>query len=431
MTRAAKNSILQGHYQNTGCWMPEALVDHMATKRVALDAITDEDFLDAAATAQFQVARANAFHEEEKREYDERPDFRKIASRTSEEKHSDGYELPDDVSFTSEYEVARSDGEVDYFAVQGLVRERDQRKAPAEGVDYNIEEREKRRKVLEEQRKEAGVRKRPVGSYGEVKRWVRKRDKRVFCAKRLLLALCKEDAQREQRRELKGARALGRICFVMDRESASGRPYKYIVTEFLGDKDLEALLFPGGASDRGVYRSPLQVLANRGQILTDVLVQMSRLHANNLVHRDIKAANILVDSEGRGHIVDFGLIEAYGTEGTSSGTPSIMSQDQKDKRASTFGMDHYAMLQVIKRLYTKEINGYLGLAHDARQAQSYLERQTLDVAPGRAGTPARPARGGAGGPEARGTSVEERKADVRVRRKKGGDSSLESKGPGR
>ena len=66
-------------------------------------------------------------------------------------------------------------------------------------------------------------------------------------------------------------------------------------------------------------------------------------HERGVLHRDLKPSNILVDAEGKPHVIDFGLAKRLGTEGESTtglsaaGTPSYMAPEQA---RGTTGGDH-------------------------------------------------------------------------------------------
>ena len=67
------------------------------------------------------------------------------------------------------------------------------------------------------------------------------------------------------------------------------------------------------------------------ELVATMAEALHHAHKQGLVHRDIKPGNILLDSEGRPFVADFGLAlkeEDYGKGGGIRGTPAYMSPEQ-------------------------------------------------------------------------------------------------------
>jgi serine/threonine protein kinase len=135
-----------------------------------------------------------------------------------------------------------------------------------------------------------------------------------------------QDIDRYKQRFRREAQAAGRlshpgIVTIHDiAEDESGQPY--IVMEFIEGKPLNLLLGP-------TVHLPLELLLDIGIQVAEAL---EFAHRNGIVHRDIKPPNILITTDGRAKIADFGIARLEGTEltqeGTSLGTPSYMSPEQ-------------------------------------------------------------------------------------------------------
>ncbi|KAJ8752008.1 hypothetical protein K2173_001034 [Erythroxylum novogranatense] len=73
---------------------------------------------------------------------------------------------------------------------------------------------------------------------------------------------------------------------------------------------------PNGSLDRYIFKNPKKLLnwQQRRQVLADVAEGLNYLHHGwdqVVIHRDIKSSNILLDSDMRGRLGDFGLAKLY------------------------------------------------------------------------------------------------------------------------
>jgi serine/threonine protein kinase len=84
---------------------------------------------------------------------------------------------------------------------------------------------------------------------------------------------------------------------------------------------------------KGTNRSPLPDLVRLRRVLRQAVLGLSALHEAGKLHRDVKPSNVLVTSEGRLVLLDFGLVTELGArelEGSPAfaGTPAYMSPEQ-------------------------------------------------------------------------------------------------------
>jgi serine/threonine protein kinase len=94
----------------------------------------------------------------------------------------------------------------------------------------------------------------------------------------------------------------------------------YIVSKYIEGNDLAKRLEQARLSSR-----------ESSELAAAVADALHHAHARGLVHRDIKPANILIDSQGRPCVADFGLAlreESYGKGARLAGTPAYMSPEQ-------------------------------------------------------------------------------------------------------
>jgi serine/threonine-protein kinase len=135
--------------------------------------------------------------------------------------------------------------------------------------------------------------------------------------------------QEYRRRFFREAQAAGNlshpgIVTIYDVGEDESTQTPYIVMEYIAGRTLENWLVGETA-----HIPSIETSLDLVEQLADAL---DFAHAQNIVHRDIKPANIIVNTEGRAKITDFGVARLTLTESTMQGqllgTPAYMSPEQ-------------------------------------------------------------------------------------------------------
>ena len=185
---------------------------------------------------------------------------------------------------------------------------------------------------------------------------------RIVALKMLSAELSSDEEQ--QRRFAREAEAIGRlshpnIVTVYDLGEADG--HLYMAMELLEGDDLRALM----------DRQTDIALADRARVLAQICDGLGYAHSRGVVHRDVKPANIVVTTEGKVKVLDFGLArvasrETITRQGIILGTPDYMSPEQAtgkaiDQRTDIFsaGAVFYEFLCHEKPFQGKTLHGVL------------------------------------------------------------------------
>ena len=97
-------------------------------------------------------------------------------------------------------------------------------------------------------------------------------------------------------------------------------------------------------------------------IITMVLKGLDYIHKKNLIHRDIKGANILLNEDGIAKIADFGIscMEKELDPDDDSGTPAYMAPETLHGKKQNFSVDFYSLGVIAYELITGKVpyDGY-------------------------------------------------------------------------
>jgi len=196
---------------------------------------------------------------------------------------------------------------------------------------------------------------RPIGDGGMGSVWLARRTDGRFegiaAIKLLTLALLTPEGQQRFRREGSVLAKLGHtgIARLLDAGVAeNGQPY--LVLEHVDGTPIDVF-----ADQRCL------TLADRVQLVLQVLSAVGHAHANLIVHRDLKPSNILVTKDGTAKLLDFGIAKLLAAEGDLERTaltrgwaltPDFAAPEQVRGATITTATDIYATGVLLYRLLT-------------------------------------------------------------------------------
>ncbi|RMG09427.1 MAG: serine/threonine protein kinase [Planctomycetota bacterium] len=148
------------------------------------------------------------------------------------------------------------------------------------------------------------------------------------------------DRRRQRfRREVEAMRRLEHERIVGVHDYGRVGNFDWYAMDYVEGRDFETLLEEGELEPH-----------EKMQVFFDICEAMAHAHERNVIHRDLKPQNVIVDKAGRGHVLDFGLAKIMDQgigmtrTGSALGTPYYMAPEQLrsakhiDQRADVFSL---------------------------------------------------------------------------------------------
>jgi WD40 repeat protein/Tfp pilus assembly protein PilF/tRNA A-37 threonylcarbamoyl transferase component Bud32 len=128
--------------------------------------------------------------------------------------------------------------------------------------------------------------------------------------------------------------------------------FPYLVSDFVDGVNLTSLL-------TGRQLPPRKA----AEVVATIADALQYAHEHGVIHRDVKPSNIMLDNEGRAHIMDFGMAKREAgevtvtIEGQVLGTPAFMSPEQAGGESHKVDgrTDVYSLGAVLYQLLTGEL----------------------------------------------------------------------------
>lgn len=124
----------------------------------------------------------------------------------------------------------------------------------------------------------------------------------------------------------------------------SGKTSAYLALEFIDGQTLAEVM-------HGRKLPPDLAL----YVVREILQALGHAHERQLVHRDIKPQNILIDAEGKVKVTDFGLaatLTSFAEKGEIVGTPQYMSPEQARGESVTPASDFFSLGAMLYEMLT-------------------------------------------------------------------------------
>ncbi|MCK4431420.1 MAG: protein kinase, partial [Candidatus Aminicenantes bacterium] len=124
----------------------------------------------------------------------------------------------------------------------------------------------------------------------------------------------------------------------------------YITMEYVEGQDL-----------RGLIRQSRKLTVGTAiSIAKQVCEGLAEAHRLGVIHRDLKPSNIMIDKEGSGRIMDFGIARSLRAKGITGagvmiGTPEYMSPEQVEAKETDQRSDIYSLGIILYEMVTGRV----------------------------------------------------------------------------
>ena len=219
-----------------------------------------------------------------------------------------------------------------------------------------------------------------TGGMGAVYRAFDQALQRPLAIKRLLPDTADATRKLRFRREARMAARLNHPSIVHIYDIVETDEGDWIVMELVEGKTLDRML-----------RDGLPSLLRTVQLAREIADGLAEAHANNIVHRDLKASNVMVTAAGRAKILDFGLAKTYrgGGEQDLSGPGAVLGtcHAMSPEQARGLAIDHRSDLFSLGSLLYEMVTGISPFraetaAETLTRICTYEPPAVLDVDPG-------------------------------------------------
>jgi serine/threonine protein kinase/Tfp pilus assembly protein PilF len=150
--------------------------------------------------------------------------------------------------------------------------------------------------------------------------------------------------------ELKFARKIRHknVCQMYDLNREEGT--YYITMEYVSGEDLKGFIRRSGQLATGTTI----------RITKQICEGLSEAHKLGVVHRDLKPSNIMIDREGNGRVMDFGIARSLKEKGITGagvmiGTPEYMSPEQVEGKETDLRSDIYSLGIILYEMVTGRV----------------------------------------------------------------------------